>query len=155
MTKNNLLEELKNLDQLIEDVLTNKQDDLTHNKPIVPKFIAEVIETFDDDVDYLHEHLSRQSEEVKSWLTHNERDFYEAWLSYPNIEVEKEKLYTVELPNGDGLWKYYFLSRIINRITIYYNDCEKWKNNKSNHLTESEIKENHSYLWQFAKEVKE
>lgn len=66
-------------------------------KPVVPQTILDVIENFDEDVDYLHEHMSRQSEGVREWLTHNERDFYEAWLAYPNITVEKEKLYVVKV----------------------------------------------------------
>ncbi|MCC9744526.1 DUF1642 domain-containing protein, partial [Streptococcus agalactiae] len=71
-------------------------------KPEVPQMIFDVIKSFDDDVDYLHHHMSRQSDEVREWLTHNEREFYEAWLAYPNITVEKEKLYTVEIPNPNS-----------------------------------------------------
>ncbi|HEO8085181.1 TPA: DUF1642 domain-containing protein, partial [Streptococcus agalactiae] len=67
-------------------------------QPEVPQMIFDVIKSFDDDVDYLHQHMSRQSDEVREWLTHNEREFYEAWLAYPNITIEKEKLYTVEIP---------------------------------------------------------
>ncbi|MGT2753276.1 DUF1642 domain-containing protein, partial [Streptococcus porcinus] len=71
------------------------QIELDQPKPVVPQMIFDVIKNFDDDVDYLHEHMRHQSEEVREWLTHNERDFYEAWLAYPDVEVEKEKLYTV------------------------------------------------------------
>ncbi|MFS5773888.1 DUF1642 domain-containing protein, partial [Streptococcus agalactiae] len=74
-------------------------DTLDQPKPEVPQMIFDVIKSFDDDVDYLHQHMSRQSDEVREWLTHNEREFYEAWLAYPNITIEKEKLYTVEMPN--------------------------------------------------------
>lgn len=74
-------------------------DQLIQPKPEVPQMIADVIESFDEDVNYLHEHMSYQSDEVREWLTHNEREFYEAWLAYPNITVEKENLYTVEIPN--------------------------------------------------------
>ncbi|HGD6155001.1 TPA: DUF1642 domain-containing protein, partial [Streptococcus agalactiae] len=69
-------------------------DQLIQPKPEVPQMIADVIESFDEDVNYLHEHMSYQSDEVREWLTHNEREFYEAWLAYPNITVEKENLYT-------------------------------------------------------------
>ncbi|HEO2028676.1 DUF1642 domain-containing protein, partial [Streptococcus agalactiae] len=74
-------------------------DQLDKPKLEVPQMIADVIESFDEDVNYLHEHMSYQSDEVREWLTHNEREFYEAWLAYPNITVEKENLYTVEIPN--------------------------------------------------------
>lgn len=61
----------------------------------VPQMIFDVIESFDEDKDYLHQHMRRQSSGVKEWLTHNERDFYEAYLAYPNITVQKEKLYQI------------------------------------------------------------
>ncbi|HEL2713454.1 TPA: hypothetical protein T7O95_000993 [Streptococcus suis] len=59
-------------------------------KMVVPQMIFDVIESFDEDIDHLHEHMSRQSFEVRRWLSYNEREFYEAWLAYPNIAVEKE-----------------------------------------------------------------
>lgn len=71
------------------------QIELDQPKPVVSQMIFDVIESFDEDVEYLHEHLNHQSDEVREWLTHNERDFYEAWLAYPNITVEKEKLYQI------------------------------------------------------------
>lgn len=74
-----------------------KEEDIQLDQPKkeVPQMIFDVIESFDDDVDYLHEHIGYQSDEVREWLTHNERDFYEAWLAYPNITVEKEKSYQI------------------------------------------------------------
>ncbi|MCC9912009.1 DUF1642 domain-containing protein, partial [Streptococcus agalactiae] len=77
-------------------------DQIDQPQPEVPQMIFDVIKSFDDDVDYLHQHMSRQSDEVREWLTHNEREFYEAWLAYPNITIEKEKLYTVEIPNPNS-----------------------------------------------------
>ena len=59
-------------------------------KIAVPQMIFDVIESFDEDIYHLHEHMSSQPFEVRDWLTHNEREFYEAWLAYPNIVVEKE-----------------------------------------------------------------
>ncbi|MFH7333387.1 hypothetical protein FLJ02_11080, partial [Streptococcus agalactiae] len=59
-------------------------DQIDQPQPEVPQMIADVIESFDEDVNYLHEHMSYQSDEVREWLTHNEREFYEAWLAYPN-----------------------------------------------------------------------
>ena len=59
-------------------------------KIAVPQMIFDVIESFDEDIYHLHEHMSIQPFEVKDWVTHNEREFYEAWLAYPNIVVEKE-----------------------------------------------------------------
>ena len=51
--------------------------------------IFDVIESFDEDIYHLHEHMSSQPIKVRNWLTNNEREFYEAWLAYPNIVVER------------------------------------------------------------------
>ena len=58
-------------------------------KIAVPQMIFDVIESFDEDIYHLHEHMSIQPFEVKDWVTHNEREFYEAWLAYPNIALEE------------------------------------------------------------------
>ena len=58
-------------------------------KIAVPQMIFDVIESFDEDIYHLHEHMSSQPFEVRDWLTYNEREFYEAWLAYPNIVVER------------------------------------------------------------------
>ncbi|HFH7600561.1 TPA: hypothetical protein ACGM08_002024, partial [Streptococcus agalactiae] len=43
-------------------------DQLDKPKLEVPQMIADVIESFDEDVNYLHEHMSYQSDEVREWL---------------------------------------------------------------------------------------
>lgn len=123
----------------------------------VPQMIFDVIESFDDDAEYLHEHLNHQSDEVREWLTHNERDFYEAWLAYPNITVEKEKLYTVEIPNphAKGHNKIY-LCKDGNTGKVYL--CKgnfNPKKNKNLRLTEQEIRKDFDWAWQWKKEVTE
>ena len=75
------------IDEIVE--LVNQID--KPQKIAVPQMIFDVIESFDEDIYHLHEHMSSQSFEVRDWLTHNEREFYEAWLAYPNIVVEKEE----------------------------------------------------------------
>ncbi|SQA20223.1 DUF1642 domain-containing protein [Streptococcus agalactiae] len=105
-------------------------DQLDQPQPEVPQMIFDVIKSFDDDVDYLHQHMSRQSDEVREWLTHNEREFYEAWLAYPNITIEKEKLYTVEIPNPNSDLKL-ILVKVINElklISVYENELEGYSN---------------------------
>ncbi|MFD3067137.1 DUF1642 domain-containing protein [Streptococcus agalactiae] len=130
-------------------------DQIDKPQPEVPQIIFDVIESFDEDVNYLHEHMSYQSDEVREWLTHNEREFYEAWLAYPNITVQKEKLYTVEIPNP-------YDKQIALRL-------EKWTKGKVRivpthstndftddmRLTEQEIRKDFDWAWQWAKEVTE
>lgn len=130
-------------------------DQLDKPKLEVPQMIADVIESFDEDVNYLHEHMSYQSDEVREWLTHNEREFYEAWLAYPNITVEKENLYTVEIPNPNSDLKIILVkvNKKLKLIEAYEDQLEEYKNIRN--VTESEIRKDFDWAWQFRKDVTE
>ncbi|HGC7393839.1 TPA: DUF1642 domain-containing protein [Streptococcus agalactiae] len=134
-------------------------DTLDQPKPEVPQMIFDVIKSFDDDVDYLHQHMSRQSDEVREWLTHNEREFYEAWLAYPNITIEKEKLYTVEIPNPNERQLSFVLMRQLSgnvSIKVMHRDnLDLLKTDNNLQLTESEIRKDFDWAWQFREEVVE
>lgn len=134
-------------------------DQLDQPQPEVPQMIFDVIKSFDDDVDYLHQHMSRQSDEVREWLTHNEREFYEAWLAYPNITIEKEKLYTVEIPNPNERQLSFVLMRQLSgnvSIKVMHRDnLDLLKTDNDLQLTESEIRKDFEWAWQWAKEVTE
>ncbi len=74
----------------------------------------------------------------------------------PIEEREDEKLYTVQIPDtlkkGQRIFALGKLQEnqdevIIQKVKLETLNCDRCK------LTESEIKRNHSYLWQFAKEV--
>lgn len=69
-------------------------------------------------------------------------------------EVEKEKLYTVEIPNPNGDSNRYGLCKVDGRIIIgsFVFGLNKATNTK---LTEAEIKEDFDWAWKWAKEVKE
>lgn len=131
------------------------EPELDQPKKEVPQMIFDVIESFDDDVDYLHEHIGYQSDEVREWLTHNERDFYEAWLAYPNITVEKEKLYTVEIPNPNTPAITVLARSIVGDVVVFNEFDTCWKNNSRYQLTEQEIRKDFDWAWQqkFQKEV--
>ncbi|HEN0511923.1 TPA: DUF1642 domain-containing protein [Streptococcus agalactiae] len=128
-------------------------DQIDQPQPEVPQMIFDVIKSFDDDVDYLHQHMSRQSDEVREWLTHNEREFYEAWLAYPNITIEKEKLYTVEIPNPNSDLKIILVkvNKKLKLIEAYEDQLEEYKNIRN--VTESEIRKDFDWAWQFRKDV--
>ena len=69
----------------------------------------------------------------------------------PLLEREDEKKYTVVLPDPTNSCDVkYMLTKVNGQVTIM-------KAHKSHleGLTETEIKRNHEYLWQFAKEVRE
>ncbi|MCK1213211.1 DUF1642 domain-containing protein [Streptococcus uberis] len=130
--------------------------ELDQPKLVVSQMIFDVIESFDEDVEYLHEHLNHQSDEVREWLTHNERDFYEAWLAYPNITVEKEKLYTVEIPNPNNRVEHRHMMLVKTsdgRITLTELIDSHVNLREDVKLTEAEIRKDFGWAWQWKKEV--
>lgn len=70
-------------------------------------------------------------------------------------EVEKEKLYTVEIPNPHGLGHTVLVKDMYGNTFITYTTDSNWREGKVNHLTESEIKKDFPWAWQFKEEVKE
>ena len=71
-------------------------------------------------------------------------------------EVEKEKLYTVELPNPNRTDVSLVLG-VYNdgKVAIFAVCTDSWKYEKRYKLTEAEIKKDFEWAWQFAKEVEE
>lgn len=70
-------------------------------------------------------------------------------------EVEKEKLYTVEIPNPHGLGHTVLVKDMYGNIFITYVMNSDWRKSKVNQLTEAEIKKDFEWAWQFAEEVTE
>ena len=129
-------------------------------KVVVPKFVAEwIVET-----EKIHNNLSwvwfsnPVSDELNAWLKNHTETFMRAWLD--GYTVEKEKLYTVEIPNPNRTTEpIIYLSRD-ERGNIFLNSwllfaSQSWKNHPHAHLTESEIKQDFEWAWDagFAKEV--
>lgn len=87
--------------------------------------------------------------------THVEKERLANAILY-GYEIEKEKLYTVEIPNPNCaggkivLFKQDTTGRLI--LTMLYNSINK---PTYLHLTEQEIKQDFAWAWQFAKEVEE
>ncbi|WP_249629744.1 DUF1642 domain-containing protein [Streptococcus uberis] len=130
----------------------------------VPMCIYELIKYHKEHKSSLFEAmLDNDNKKVNEWFGENERkrqdQFAQAWLTYPNITVKKEKLYTVEIPNphAKGHNKIY-LCKDGNTGKVYL--CKGNFNPKKNRnlkLTESEIRKDFDWAWQqgFAKEVTE
>lgn len=72
-------------------------------------------------------------------------------------EVEKEKRYTVEIPNPHGLGHSILVKDMYGNIFITYVMNSDWRKSKVNQLTEAEIKKDFEWAWRegFAEEVKE
>ena len=78
--------------------------------------------------------------------------FASAWLD--GYTVEKDKLYTVEIPNPN-LNTHTILQKIGKGLALIMATNARWKGWESSKLTESEIKQDFDFLWQFAKPVEE
>ena len=168
MNKQEAIEIIKNIDTLnIKDRIANKgvamvmknqvlgivSQIYAPQKPVVPKYVAEWIEEGKRSGWHLQKALSRldDDEKVGDWAYDENDDlvsekvdtFARAWLD--GYEIEKEKLYTVEIPNPNGV--VVCLERLDGgKIALSTLGESK--------LTESEIKKDFEWAWQWAKEVK-
>ena len=134
-------------------------------KPIVPKFVVDWVDNtreynldFDDWLDY-----ENQPPIVYCWLnSENKRQAELNTLALVTlivnganaVEIEQEKLYTVEIPDPHGMYKIRYLFRnSVGNIRIGGTDYRDIFLEVETHLTESEIKQDFEWAFQFAKEV--
>ena len=135
-------------------------------KVVVPKFVAEWIEEARAEEYSLYGawEMVKEGSEIFWWLfdghENNQDTFNRAWLD--GFEIEKEKLYTVEIPNpnGSGYSKIYLAKNKDGKVEFFtwsgYTSIEfadDWKKEDNAQLTESEIKKDFEWAFQFAKEV--
>ena len=135
-------------------------------KPVVPQFVADLYESIKDDFEYKVYELCLQYKHrgdelpqgVAWWFGDSRNKPIETLVMMHKFgyEVEKEKLYTVEIPNPNCaggkivLFKQDTTGRLI--LTMLYNSINK---PTYLHLTEAEIKEDFDWAWKFAEEVEE
>lgn len=131
-------------------------------KPVLPQFIADWLEVCKENIGFsLSSAMSHstslmkaQPNKVQGWfnLKDNQETFAKAWLF--GYEVEKEKLYTVEIPNPNSiggklvLFKQQSTGRLI--LDMLNPNINK---PKYLHLTEPEIKQDFDWAFRWAKEV--
>ena len=132
-------------------------------KPVVPQFVADWYEDNKDDFEYslyklctdFNEHKLR--EDLHKWFDDNNNKSIETLVLMHKFgyEVEKEKLYIVEIPNPHSYIDNHsrlarnYKGKVVLEVQDWLNTFESYK------LTESEIKEDFEWAWQFAKEVEE
>lgn len=156
MNKEELLKRLNNQQPII--VRNRKFDGL---KPVVPKFVAEWIEKTKKIYNLYGAmgHIKDNSapSEIMKWFSTNPTLTGEilarAWLD--GYEIEQEKLYTVEIPNPNAHGHIVLHKDEHNQVYIDWHYKDDWKLLKSIKLTESEIKKDFAWAWEFAEEVKE
>ena len=132
-------------------------------KVTVPQFVADWYEAnkedFENKVYDLCVQFNNDNEELNKevwcWFDCAVNKPFETLVKMKlfGYEVDKEKLYRVELPNPNGDSNRYGLCKVDDRIIIgsFVFGLNKAINTK---LTEAEIKKDFEWAWQFAKEVK-
>lgn len=107
-------------------------------KPIVPQFVADYIDSEQYSCSTLSEALDNMDDEkrILDWFYINSETFAKAWLY--GYEVEKEKLYTVKFSNEDFGKIYIGIFKAVNKLGISSlplndDDVKSW-------FTEDELK---------------
>ena len=151
----------------IESAITLAEQLDEPEKPVVPQFVADWYEEHKDNFEiYLSElcrnftcHRERLNDKLANWYEQLENKPIQTLVNMHQFgyEVEKEKLYTVELPSPNcPTDDHYILSRLKNGKIIVNRYCiEQWEKFGDCQLTEAEIKKDFEWAWRFAKEVKE
>lgn len=147
---------------------------LDQPKPVVPYFVAEWIEDHKGDYSKWDEEARADfvfraindlfrfgeglsfwdftiNEKISEWTTKNAYEFITAILF--GHTVEKEKLYTVEIPNRNGLRM--GICRAINGICVVPIRYDDWDKKTQFQLTEAEIRKDFDWAFRWVKEVTE
>lgn len=129
-------------------------------KPVVPKYVAEWYEKNKDGLEWnlytfcVDFYKRELRDDLHNWFKYGDNKPIETLVKMKlfGYEVEKEKLYTVELPNPNGDSNRYGLCKVDGRIIIgsFVFGLNKAINTK---LTEAEIKKDFAWAWEFAEEV--
>ena len=145
----------------IERAITLAEQLDEQGKPVVPKYVADWIEwckknniTFLGACTAICDNKNIRSLDASGWAMKNQETFAKAW--FYGYEIEKEKLYTGEIPNPNSIGGKTVLSKqqgtgrlILQMLNSNINKPEYL------HLTEAEIKEDFAWALRFKKEVKE
>ena len=162
MKKQEAIEKIKNMET--SNIISQIDEP---QKVVIPQFVADWIEWSKRSHWDLQDLFSclEDGGELDDW-THDENDdlipekvdmITRAWFAYPNITVEKEKLYTVEIPNPNNEYSMNALIRLPSSgkiaLVALHKPNTSYLKNKEYQLTESEIKHDFEWAWQWAKEV--
>ena len=129
-------------------------------KVVVPEFVVKYIEYCKNSGWYLQKAIFKlgNDEKLAKWaydengelIAEKSETFARAWLAYPNITFEKEKLYTVEIPNLTVLEKADDGMVAIRQADVFPVD---WKDHAEVQLTRLEIRRNFEWALQWTEEV--
>lgn len=129
-------------------------------KVIIPEYVADWIEwckknkiTLLGACTAIFNNKNIRTLDASGWAWKNQETFAKAW--FYGYEVEKEKMYTVEIPIANSPLGYHYVLRktISGEIIIDSFFTNNWGNYDYCQLTEAEIKKDHGWAWKYAKEV--
>ena len=131
-------------------------------KPVVPQFVADFYESIKDDFEVgmynlcVNLYTCDLEGKIKYWFDCDDNKPIEtlAKMRFYGYEVNKDKLYTVELPNNGGYYHIILARNAIGEIKLISSENVNWKESDYAQLTEAEIKKDFEWTWQFAEEVK-
>ena len=153
------------INEIVE--LVNQIDE--PQKPVVPKFVADFYESIKDDFENKAYSLCLQynrgnselSSEFEEWFAWGKNEPIQTLVKMKlyGYEIEKEKLYTVEIV-GVGSSKLFKNTRTNEYIFHSGKELDWFHNVKelelyTDKLTEQEIKKADERLWEFAKPVED
>lgn len=128
-------------------------------KPVVPRCVADMIVKRKEQCDNLVTTLVNLGAfgDVQKWIRKGDNGdtFAKAWLY--GYEVEKEQLYTVEIPNPNiiGAERTVLMKNGFKQIVMLRVYDDNWRTVKGYQLTEAEIKKDFEWAFRWAKEVEE
>lgn len=185
MNKQEAIEKIKNLnarETFMSEIIWVKRDDVLDiikqldepEKPVVPQYVADWYEEHKDNFEiYLSGlcinftcHRERLNDKLANWYEQLENKPIQTLVNMHQFdyEVEKEKLYTVEIPNPNGdVYSRVYLGKYESGKVGLYNwtgfthiaYVDDWKKKEKAQLTEAEIKKDFEWAWKFAEEVEE
>lgn len=134
-------------------------------KPVVPQFVAYWYENNKDGFEFniyslcveFHDNPTKLDDRIRRWFSSTGNNSIQTLVAmhFFGYEVEKEKLYTVELPNPNSLDYLMLQKDRRGKISVAWYCTDSWREDERVRLTEAEIKKDFEWAWQFAEEVEE
>ena len=148
----------------IESAITLAEQLDEPKKPVVPQYVADFYESIKDDFEHgvyelcVNFYNCDLSGKIKHWFDCNDTNPIQVLVNMHQFgyEVEKEKVYTVEIPIANSPLGYHYVLRKTTSGEIIIDSffTNNWGNYDYCQLTEAEIKKDHDWALKYAKEVK-
>ena len=143
----------------IESAITLAEQLNEPEKPVVPQYVADWYEEHKDNFEYsikcLCVHGCEPVKQIDTWFDNDDNKPIETLVNMHQFgyEVQKGKLYTVEIPNPNYGERPILYKNKDGKVSIIFPSVPCWREVKNAQLTEEEIKQDFEWAWQFAKEV--